>query len=348
MSKIKTVRPLTFYQGFLKNPFYYLGVISIILLGLIVLNGGAFLKSLNLKNLSLAPEQNLFFSQNKKIWPESPDFLLIQKSSLKGITPPFMVTAQVLGSLIEPNSAPSEEITEYIVEPGDSLWQIAEKFGISLNTILWANNLSQYSKIQPGQKLIILPVSGVIHHIQAGDTVSGIAQKYKVKSDEIISFNNLSSEADIFIGDILIVPGGVMPSLPSQQYVVPQVPIASSYFICPIAPPCRITQGLHWYNAIDFSHQGVSCGEPIYAAAGGQIQKTGYSKTLGNYVRILHLNGVVTLYGHLQNILVSSGQEVSQGQTIGLMGYSGYTIPAGPAGCHLHFEVRGAKNPFAR
>ncbi len=260
------------------------------------------------------------------------------------------VTPQVLGSLIGGELETPREVTKYTVESGDSLWQIAKKFDISLNTLLWANNLSKSSTIKSGQELIILPVSGVIHQVRAGDVIGKIAETYKAESKDIISFNDLSGEADIFIGDILIIPDGVIPSLPSKQYTFSQVPIASSYFICPISPPCHITQGLHgmWHNAIDFSHQGISCGEPVYAAAGGEVQKIGRGQQYGNYVRILHPNGVVTLYAHLQDILVAPGQGVSQGALIGLIGHTGYTVPAGSAGCHLHFEVRGAENPFAK
>ncbi|MBU0476443.1 M23 family metallopeptidase, partial [Patescibacteria group bacterium] len=63
---------------------------------------------------------------------------------------------------------------------------------------------------------------------------------------------------------------------------------------------------------------------------------------------IIHPNGVVTLYSHLQSISVKAGEKVSQGQGIGLIGHTGQTIPSGPQGCHLHFEVRGAENPFAK
>ncbi len=69
---------------------------------------------------------------------------------------------------------------------------------------------------------------------------------------------------------------------------------------------------------------------------------------LGKYVRILHFNDVVTVYAHLSVILISPGEDVSQGDLIGRIGHTGRTTPSGPAGCHLHFEVRGGRNPFLR
>jgi len=291
---------------------------------------------------SLINSQNLFLGSRERFFIESPNLFFVQKNSLKAVSPPIVVTPKILGSLVGDSEAGvRKEIIEYTVQEGDNLWTIAANFDISLDTLLWANDLSKNSLISPGQKLIILPVSGLIHHVQKGETLSEIAKVYKADVDEITSFNDLEGEK-IFAGDILIIPDGVMPP---KTYTTPQVPLASSYFICPISSPCRITQGLHWYNAIDFGNG--KCGEPVYAAAGGTVQRTGYGRVIGNFIRIEHPNGVITAYGHLSKILVNSGQKVSQGERIGYTGYSGYTIPSGPAGCHLHFEVRGARNPFA-
>ncbi len=281
---------------------------------------------------------------------ESPELCLMQENSLIATAPPMTVTPQVLGVLIDGADFRMEdlkkEVSEYIVEQGDTISSIASRFNISSNTIFWANDLNSRSIIQPGQKLIILPVSGVIHYVGKGETLSEIAERYKAKADEISEFNELSGDGDIFIGDILVIPNGKISTRTAQVSYL--APLASSYFICPISPPCRITQGLHYYNAIDFSHVGVSCGEPVFAAAGGTVQKVVYTSRYGRSVRILHPNGVVTYYGHLQDILVGVGQKVSQGTIIGTIGHTGYTIPAGPAGCHVHFDVRGAKNPFAQ
>ena len=329
-------------KSLFRSPWLLLGIILIIS---IAAGSSHFCQPCSLGIIS--PQNaggDLFVGEQIKMEPESPDFSLVQENTLVAKSCPEIVSSQTLASLVSSGEEAQREITEYVVQSGDNLSSIASSFNISLNTLLWANDLNQGSVIRAGQKLTILPVSGTLHLVQSGDTIGHIAQTYKVDSDEIISFNDLSSEGKIFLGDLLIIPGGVEPPKASP---VQYTPLASSYFICPIAAPCRITQGLHWYNAIDFAHEGYSCGEPVFAAAGGEIQKTGYDATAGNYVRILHPNGVVTLYGHLQTILVSPGEKVYQGQRIGLIGYTGRTIPAGPTGCHLHFGVRGASNPFA-
>jgi len=300
--------------------------------------------------------QGIFADPTKKSRPEWPEFILIDNSFLQASLPPVLITPQVLGALIEGYTPEDVQkvIVEYLVEERDTLWSISQKFNISLSTVLWANNLNQNAYLQPGQKLIIPPVSGVIHHVVTGDTVSEIAKKYQAKMEEIISFNNLSSEADVFVGDILMIPNGVMPA-PTIKYAPQWVPLAASYFICPISQPCRITQGLHWYNAIDFSHG--KCGEPILAAAQGEVLKVKLTNSTsrwafsgaGNHLTILHPNGVVTMYGHLQTVFVNPGDEVSQGQIIALMGGQPGTPGAGKStACHLHFGVTGAKNPFSK
>ena len=302
------------FRGSSKDPLFLLAMISVILFGLVILGSASLPNSLNKGDFSIAAvsklfdksvKQNSFLGPINKFGPESPEFLLVENSSLRAATPPTKFSPQVFGALVGGYELEDTKkvITEYIVESGDNLWSIATKFNVSLNTLLWANDLNKYTYIQSGQKLIILPVSGVVHHVKSGDTISTIAKKYKGKTDEIIAFNDLSGEGDIYIGDIVIVPNGEMPA-PSLQYAPVWVPLANSYFICPIASPCRITQGLHWYNAIDFSHG--KCGEPIYSAAAGTVLKVKLTSSrsrwafggAGNHLTILHPNGVVTMYGH--------------------------------------------------
>ena len=300
-------------------------------------------------------DRNLFLGAIKSFTLESPDFLLIGKNTISACSPANIFSPQVLGALVgayEPQDI-KKAITEYEIEAGDNLWSIAHKFGITLETLLWANDLNKNSVIQIGQKLVVSPVSGIIHHVKAGETISELAKKYEGKTSDIIAFNELSNEADIFIGDILIIPEGKMPKVKVQYAVSSSVPLANSYFICPISAPCRITQRLHWYNAIDFSNG--KCGDVIYAAAGGKVLKVKLTNSVsrwafggaGNHITILHPNGVVTMYGHILKALVSQGQQVSQGQVIALMGGEPGTPGAGMStGCHVHFGVNGARNPF--
>jgi len=287
-------------------------------------------------------KSSMFAAQVTGAFPETPELILVGNQGVLAATPPVTVTPQVLGVIIGGfDSDISADIIKYIVEEEDTISSIAKQFNISVNTILWANDLKSSSTLKKGQVLTVLPVSGALHLVRPSDTLSEIAGWYKADADDIVSFNGLASAAEIYAGDLIVIPDGIQPSvLPSGRLT----PIPNSYFIYPIPSPHRVTQGLHPYNAIDFSNG--RCSESVYAAAGGTIQRTGYTSIGGRYVRILHPNGVVTYYGHLSATLVKPGDRVFQGQIIGYTGSTGYTIPSGPAGCHLHFEVRGATNPF--
>lgn len=349
------------FRGSFKDPLLYLGIIALFLFSFVSLGASAFLNSLpnnsslsfSLLPISQGPDR-LFLDQEKAQKFDFSLFNTLQGNTLLGASAPINISLQVLGALA--GEIPEEgflgsrnEIIEYIVQPGDTLSHLADKFDISLNTLIWANDLSINSKLKIGQKLVILPVSGLIHHVKKGETISSIAELYEAEAEEIIFFNYLSEDGNIVVGDILIIPNGQKLSLPIYTSVPAQVPLASSYFICPISSPCTASQGLHWYNAIDFTHG--KCGEPIYAAAQGTVLKVkyGWNSGAGNYISILHPNGVVTMYGHLATMLVNSGQKVSQGQMIATMGGKPGTPGSGRStGCHIHFGVRGARNPFSR
>lgn len=312
---------------------------------------GLFFNSRSLTGSFLASAsqstKDLFAEPLSNVLRDSPDLSLIEKNSVLSVAPPATIDSQTLGALLgglEEDQPARNEIIEHVVEPGDTLSSLVKQYGVSLNTILWANDLTSKSVLKVGQKLIILPTTGVIYNVKEGDTLSEIALAHKAKVSEIISYNNLSSEGDIFIGDMLIIPNGERPKVESSYA---SIPVGSSYFIPPLAR-YKITQGLHWYNAVDFASQ---CGDPVLAAAGGIVQRVsyGWNYGAGNTIKILHPNGVVTSYGHIATSLVVSGQKVSQGEIIALEGGKPGTTGAGiSTGCHVHFQVIGATNPFTK
>src|SRR5579859_2329233 len=115
-------------------------------------------------------------------------------------------------------SASRENIIDYVVQEGDTVSSIADKFGISSNTIIWQNNLSSADAIKLGQTLEILPVTGIAHTVQKGDTVESIAKKYGLPSAEAIvefPFNSFTNDEtfELAIGQNVIVPNGVKPSV---------------------------------------------------------------------------------------------------------------------------------------
>ncbi len=325
-----------------KSRLFYFTAILLITIGLFSFsksenpndNIGHILNSLE-EFFSFAEEKSSFFNQGEILGSEN-ELVFSQGNTLVSFSPPESFSLNVLGTLT--SSQETLEIKKHIVETGDNLSSIASKYEISTDTIRWANDI-RGDNIRINQELAILPVNGVMHLVESGDTLDNIVKKYKYKEskEKLIALNESLESESLYVGDILIIPGGEMPV---QQTPITSPSPSSIGFISPAKG--IITQGLHWYNAIDIANNCNTT--PIYASASGTIQRTGYHHIGGNYIRILHSNNVVTYYGHLSRILVTPGQQVSQGNVIGYMGNTGYT--RGPTGCHVHFEVRGGVNPF--
>lgn len=251
----------------------------------------------------------------------------------------------------------SSQISVYTVRSGDTLSGIAKMFDVSVNTILWANDI-QGGIIHEGESLIILPINGIRHTAVKGDTLASLATSYKSNVHDIASYNDLADDAALTVGQAVIIPGGEIAAPPpspratvisniakgktTEPFLGGGGPVITGYYSWPVAGGV-ITQGLHGWNAVDI---GAPKGTPIYAAAEGTviIAKSGgaWNGGFGNYVVIQHPNGTQTLYAHASSILVSPGDHVVQGQTIAKIGMTGLTT-----GPHVHFEVRGAANPFA-
>jgi LysM repeat protein len=229
----------------------------------------------------------------------------------------------------------------YKVQEGDNLAKIAVNFGISLNTILWANRGFDSDILSIGQEVIILPVSGVLHNIQIGDTMESIAEKYSISVNKIISYNIGLSPSKLESRQTIVIPYAKPLQISSKARKLPNYP---GYFAIP-------TTGWNWgilhnYNAVDIAN---TCGTPVYASAEGLIIEelsSGWNGGFGGYILIEHPNNTKTRYAHMQKNIISVGDYVLQGDLIGYIGNTGRTH--GPTGCHLHFEIIGAKNPFTK
>ena len=268
----------------------------------------------------------------------------------------FMTPSAVLSSLDDQNTVTErsdrgrDTIIKYTVEDGDTLGSIAEKFGISIDTIKWANDLKN-DALKPSQVLDILPVTGVAVKVRKGDTVYSLAKKYDSNAQQIVDFPvNDFSDLDTFAlnaGQIIIIPDGSLPE--PAPVVVPGSGIGNIARTKPITGQVGAnpgtgqfiwpTQGgitqrfVYYHPGLDIANNAAPA---IAAADSGTVVSVEYLKyDYGHHVIIDHGNGYQTLYAHMSTINVNAGAKVTKGQVIGKMGSTGRST-----GTHLHFEIR--------
>jgi len=251
----------------------------------------------------------------------------------------------------------AEEVRQYrggddivhIIREGETLSTIGERYGLGVETIMWANDLTEKSKIKSGQELKILPIDGVKHKVTRGETIYSIAKKYGLDNSQAqvivdYPFNEFLNDEtfELVAGQELMIPDGVMPAKKAGTKLARVAKIltpdagsvtATGNFVWPASG--GITQGYRFYHkAIDISSRG---GGPILAADSGVVTVSGWPDGYGygNRVIIDHGNGFVTLYAHLSSVQVKAGQRVNRGDVVGQMGSTGRST-----GVHLHFEIR--------
>jgi murein DD-endopeptidase MepM/ murein hydrolase activator NlpD len=261
------------------------------------------------------------------------------------------------------------QVFTYTVEAGDTVFGIAEKFGLTPYTIYWANSETLEDnphRLNVGMVLNILPVDGVYHTVSGGETIADVAEKYSVEPEALYNeWNNLKPGQPLTAGISLVIPGG------EREFVVWQLPraVASAgagavhegraglctgsysglpgrgWFNWPTAGQ-RIS-GWYFRDARNPAHNGVDIGlrtgDAVYAADGGIIIFAGWwgANGYGNLIVIDHLNGWQTWYAHLSQVNVFCGQQVNAGDIIGLGGSTGRS-----SGPHLHFETRLEGVPY--
>jgi len=248
-------------------------------------------------------------------------------------------------------------ISIYVVREGDTLSGIAKLFGVTTGTILSTNDVPKASALQVGQKLVILPITGINYTVKKGDTLASIAKRYGGDVTEIQNYNGVD-DASLAVGASIIIPNGEIPAAPATKTSSKKITVGAepthdvgprgdtteiAYYIAPLSNYIE-TQGIHGYNGVDLAPVGDK-NAPIFASASGDVviaREGGWNGGYGNYVVISHGNGSQTLYSHMSKVATYAGQHVVQGQVIGYVGKSG--LATGP---HLHFEIRsGIRNPF--
>ncbi|HEC35085.1 MAG TPA: LysM peptidoglycan-binding domain-containing protein [Anaerolineae bacterium] len=272
--------------------------------------------------------------------------------------PPSVLTRLALPNTTIPER-PRNSVITYTVQSGDTVFGIAEMFGLTPHTIYWANSdvlQDNPHRLWPGMVLNILPVNGVYHTVSEGETVASIAEKYSTDPEALYNeWNDLEEGQPLPAGMHLVIPGG------AREWIVWQLPqytglrgsAAVGSGVC--ALPANGLRGYGWFDWPTDSRRisgwvfhdptnpphagidiGLRTGDPIYAADNGAVAYTGWNDWGYGYLVVLdHGNGYQTYYAHLSAIWVVCGQSVHKGTPIGAGGSTGRST-----GPHLHFEIR--------
>jgi LysM repeat protein len=284
-----------------------------------------------------------------------------------------VVLAQTISRLIEPHTTipdrPTQEVRPYTVQAGDSVFEIAARFDIKPETVLWSNYETLNDNpdlISLGMALNLPSADGVLHRWSAGDTLESVAARYEARVEDILTWSSNQIdliEQQVQTDALIFIPGGEREF---RQWIIPTIPrgpagVLQSVYgsgVCDSSTGGAFGSGAfiwpagnHVLSGNDYwsGHLGIDVaageGAPIYAADAGVVVFSGWANGgYGNTLMIDHGNGYQTLYAHLSSLAVSCGRSLAQGQ---ILGYSGST--GNSTGPHLHFEVRyqgGFVNPW--
>ena len=233
-----------------------------------------------------------------------------------------------------------------MVEEGDTISEIAKKFNLNTETLLWENSLSAKARIRPGDALKILPFDGVSYRVARGDTLGGIAQRYSSDAERIKEANRIVDDTSLIAGDLIVIPGA------KPIVVAKKTNPASRPKTLVTAPPAVLPRSsggatlLLWPTSghvvtqyYSGRHSGLDIDgdydSPIYASEDGVVVRSGWTTSgYGNYVVIDHGGNMQTLYGHASKLFVSVGDTVKRGDPIAMVGTTGHS------GNAFAFEVR--------
>jgi LysM repeat protein len=280
------------------------------------------------------------------------------------------LAAEGIGRQAQPHTVlpakPRFDVTEYVVQAGDTVFGIAQKFDLDPQTILWGNYytlIDDPHQLRPGQKLNILPVNGVYYQWHTSDNLNKVASFFGVKATDILDFPGNHIDKNV-VSDIahpgikdgawIIVPGGVRQMVSwSGGFITRANPAAAKIFgpgFCGEVMTGAVGTGAfvwptveHWLSGFDFTpetnHMAIDIagesGNAVYAADSGVVVYSGWNNYgYGNVIVIDHGNGWQTLYGHLSEMRAGCAQSVIKGAVIGNLGSTGNS-----SGPHLHFEM---------
>lgn len=248
----------------------------------------------------------------------------------------------------EANTSSGTAMT-YSVQPGDTLSEIAHKYGITLQELIAENKIMNPHMVGIGMKLVI-GANNVTHTVSRGETLDQIAQRYRLPKQKIIARNPLLTVLpdNLYVGQVLYIPitadkqTTVAADLPLRRQMA-QAASRSSYRSRVMDWPVQhatITSGfgVRWgklHKGLDLWNEDKGKATILAAKEGTVIEAGANHEGYGYMVVVDHGDGLQTYYAHLRKILVKIGQVVERGDILGFMGNTGDST-----GYHLHFEVR--------
>ncbi|MFN2226495.1 MAG: LCP family protein [Anaerolineae bacterium] len=230
----------------------------------------------------------------------------------------------------------------HTVAVGETLWSIAQRYGLQPETIVWANPEIERRPdlLEVGQALLIPPIDGVLYTVQAGDSLEALAERYETTVSQVVSFapNQLRDPGELAAGSQIMLPGGrkeIDYGRPYSLTLTVELPAGAPVGTGRFSWPAQgiLNQGF-WegHKAIDIANV---TGTPVRAADAGYVVLAGRDTGgYGNQLVIDHGNGYLTRYAHLNSLLVQAGDSVQKAQQIGTLGATGRAT-----GPHLHFEI---------
>lgn len=237
------------------------------------------------------------------------------------------------GAHSPPGTQPGVRYERYQVGAGDTLAALADRFGITLDTIISFNDIKRERDLKPGRELIMPNRSGIRYVVRRGDNLSRIAMRHGVSLAALLDINEVESSSTITPGQSLLIPDvglseNARNRVLGQLFVRPaRGRIASGYGY----RNDPLTGLRKFHNGIDIANQR---GTPVVAAMSGTVVKAGYNGNYGRYLILRHAEGFQTLYAHLDKALATVGDRIRQGQQLGEMGNTGYSSQD-----HLHFSI---------
>ncbi len=224
-------------------------------------------------------------------------------------------------------------IIEYEVQLGDTMWDIAAEYSTDPESLAVINEMENWNRLQPGETVRVLTISGLLHRADPDDTVEGIAERYQIDARDLIAVNHLRPGDELSVGQELILPH----ARPEQDTVLAA---RGELFQWPLQGRITSYFGYRWGRM----HSGIDIaaphGTPIEASRAGRVTFAGWRGGYGQLIILDHGDGKTSWYAHLSSMSVGAGQLVDRGQVIGHVGTTGRST-----GPHLHFEIRVHDDP---